>query len=128
MKVIIRKNPFYDEDTRKCNDVYVDGQVDIFFIEDNKISIVDFKSNKVPNSNLYSKQLNYYAGRPNKSFEFGNQRSYDLLDYDGEKLLKLRGKIYEIRVYKETDVSEYNLFYKNLSAQALVYPYNGPLI
>lgn len=61
-----------------ANDVYVDGQVDIFFIEDNKISIVDFKSNKVPNSNLYSKQLNYYAEGLSKAL---NLEIKDLMIY-----------------------------------------------
>lgn len=40
--------------------ILVDGQIDLYFIEDGKVSILDFKSNKIMNEKAYERQLNLY--------------------------------------------------------------------
>lgn len=41
--------------------ITVDGQIDLFFEDDQGFTILDFKTNKVVDESLYSKQLNLYA-------------------------------------------------------------------
>lgn len=49
--------------------ILVDGQIDVYFIEDDKISILDFKSNKTVNEKAYVKQLNLYKEGIEKAFD-----------------------------------------------------------
>ena len=42
-------------------EILVDGQVDLFFVENNKIIIIDFKTNKNINPDQYKIQLDLYA-------------------------------------------------------------------
>lgn len=48
--------------------ILVDGQIDLYFIEDGKISILDFKSNKIINEKAYERQLNLYKEGIEKAF------------------------------------------------------------
>ena len=56
----------------------VDGQIDLYFIEDGKISILDFKSNKKINEKAYEKQLNLYRKGLEKAF---NMEVKDMIIY-----------------------------------------------
>lgn len=48
--------------TLRDNDAMIDGQIDLWFEDDQgQISIVDFKTDRVPNPNLYTEQLRLYA-------------------------------------------------------------------
>lgn len=42
------------------HDINVDGQIDLFFEEDGELVILDFKTNKIIDENLYKKQLELY--------------------------------------------------------------------
>ena len=62
-----KKNKLYRESsfTMKYDDegypITVDGQIDLFFEDDQGYTILDFKTNKVVDESLYTKQLNLYA-------------------------------------------------------------------
>ncbi len=60
------------------HDVLVDGQIDLYFIENGKISILDFKSNKKINEKAYEKQLNLYREGLEKAF---NMEVKDMIIY-----------------------------------------------
>lgn len=55
----------YEEDSHT---VLVDGQIDLYFIEGDSISILDFKSNRVINEDIYKKQLDLYKVGIEKAF------------------------------------------------------------
>lgn len=62
----------------KDHTILVDGQIDLYFIENNKISILDFKSNKNINEKAYERQLNLYKEGIERAF---NMEVKDLIIY-----------------------------------------------
>lgn len=57
---VFREKSFTMYIKERENKVLVDGQIDLFFIENDEIVLVDFKTNRKIDNNLYEKQLELY--------------------------------------------------------------------
>ena len=84
---VMKEIPFTQLEEINSETIAVQGVIDCIIREDDEYTVIDFKTDEVPDAEKYREQLAYYAKAVEKSFGAKPQKLVYFIKYNKQELL-----------------------------------------